>query len=153
MAAYDEDLLDTYLRLLVDLRCPPGGGEPDVRKILKDKYQMAPQTYVSMTRAISKRPDLVRRLTQDAQDRCAEYRKLREVMSSKNIVRVLCRTPKPTNRSRQQRFLEATWRKFDIDPSWYLPLVEMLRQDPVHAPRLAEIDSRCNGATGAVRKR
>jgi hypothetical protein len=149
MGFFDEDMLDTYLRLLVDLRCPPGDGEPEIRKLLQEKYRIAPHTYVSMTRSISKRPDLVRRLTQDAHNRCEEYEKLRKVMSQADILRlherVACQAPQSSTSKRRQSFLAATWRKFDIDPSWYWPLVQMLRQDPNHAQALAKIDARCGG--------
>ncbi|MGM0575873.1 MAG: hypothetical protein ACQEXJ_09115 [Myxococcota bacterium] len=143
----DADLLSTYLRIMVDVRCPPPGAAMDVVDLLERKYELDARTYVALTRAIARRPDLMRQLAQQADDRCREYRKLRGLMSTERALALhealACGPGREADEERRERALRRIWERFDIDPSWYPPLVRMLREDVTVRERVQAIDERC----------
>ncbi len=146
----DGDQIASYLRLVVDLRCPAPGAPKDVSSLLKDKYDMAPRRYVAITRALASNPALMRDLSEEAERRCSELKKLRQLLQPARVPdlheAIVCGPGLQPTSKRGQRKLKRIWRKYDIDPSWYRPLLEATREDPSHSDALVEIDKRCGAA-------
>ncbi len=149
----DEDVLDTYLRITVDLRCPPDGKGPDPSHLLREKYGMQPRTYVILTRALARRPHFMQGLTQAADHRCAEYAKLRQLLPPGRVValhdEVACGPGRLPATAKGLKALARIYERYDIDPSWYRPLVAMTREDMRHRAQVDAIDGRCPDASDA----
>ncbi len=148
----DADVLGTYLRVMVDLRCPAPGQNRDVVELLASKYGMDARNYVLLTRAIAQRPAMMRQLTEDAELRCQELTKLRALMPRARALElyeaVTCGPERLTDSARRQAALAAVFQRFHIDPSWYAPLVGMLREDVSASKAMDAIAARC-GAKAA----
>ncbi|MCB9728551.1 MAG: hypothetical protein H6744_18730 [Deltaproteobacteria bacterium] len=143
----DADVLGTYLRIMVDLRCPPPGQTIDVVELLKLKYGMEARSYVLLTRAIAQRPSMMRQLTADAELRCEELTKLRSLMSRERALElheaVSCGPARLPDGARRERELAAIFSRFGIDASWFGPLVGMLREDVAAARTMDAVEARC----------
>jgi hypothetical protein len=143
----DGDQIASYLRLVVDLRCPPPGAPKEISQLLKEKYGMAPRRYIAVTRAMASNPALMRDISEEAESRCQELGKLRKMLDSPKVVAlheaVLCGPGVAPKEPRGHKRLRRIWRKFDIDPSWYRPLLSATREDPGHTQALLDIDERC----------
>lgn len=142
-----DDILETYLRITVDIRCPTGGTASDHATLLREKYAMDPRTYYMLTRALARRPHAMQGIQRAADDRCEAYRKLRGILLPERIVAlheaVACGPGRLPESAADGRNLQRIYRRFDIDASWYRPLVNMLREDMRHRDALAVIDARC----------
>lgn len=147
----DADVLGTYLRVMVDLRCPAPGQKSDVVELLARKYGMDARNYVLLTRAIAQRPSMMRQLTEDAELRCQELTKLRELMPQPRALElyeaITCGPERLSAGARQHAAMEAVFQRFRIDPSWYRPLVGMLREDVSASKAMDAIAARCGAAT------
>lgn len=143
----DADVLGTYLRVMVDLRCPAPGPKIDVVELLARKYGMDARNYVLLTRAIAQRPAMMRQLTEDAELRCQELTKLRELMPRARALElyeaVTCGPGRLADGPRQQAALAAVFQRFQIDPSWYTPLVGMLREEMSASDSMDAVAARC----------
>lgn len=143
----DGDQIASYLKLVVDLRCPPPGAPDEISTLLRSKYNMAPRRYVAITRALASNPALMRDLSEEAERRCSELKKLRGLLSPERVTAlhqaILCGPGMAPTSKRAARKLKRILRRFDIDPSWYRPLLEATREDPAQSGALAEIDVRC----------
>lgn len=146
----DADVLGTYLRIMVDLRCPAPGQTGDVVEVLKLKYGMEARGYVLLTRAIAQRPALMRQLTEDAELRCAELTKLRELLPRAKALElheaVTCGPGRLPVGARRDEGMAALFRRFKVDPSWYGPLVGMLREEVGAARAMDAVEARCPAA-------
>ena len=146
----DADQIAMYLRLVVDLRCPPPGAPRDISTLLRQKYNMAPRRYVAITRVLAANPALLRDLSDEAEGRCQELAKLRAVLPGDRVVglheAVLCGPGVTPVTRRAKRKLARIWRRFDVDSSWYRPLLLATREDPAHTEALLAIDRRCSTA-------
>lgn len=151
----DGDQIATYLRLVVDLRCPPPGAPENVSGLLRDKYDMAPRRYVAITRALASNPTVMRDLSDEAERRCTELRKLRALLEPAKVPAlheaIACGPGLQPTSKRGKRKLKRILSKYDIDPSWYRPLLAATREDPSHSAALEEIDARCAPSTGGAR--
>ncbi len=149
----DGDQIASYLRLVVDLRCPPPGAPKEIATLLRTKYDMAPRRYVAITRALASNPALMRDLSEEAESRCSELRKLRKLLPPEKVTKlheaVLCGPGLLPTSKRGKKKLNRILRRFDIDPSWYRPLLEATREDPSQGAAIEEIDGRC-GARSEV---
>ena len=143
----DGDQIASYLRLMVDLRCPPPGAPKEISRLLKEKYGMAPRRYIAVTRAMASNPALMRNISEEAESRCQELGKLRKVLSPPRVVAlheaVVCGPGVAPEDPRGHKRLKRIWRKFDIDSSWYRPLLAATREDPGQTQALLDIDRRC----------
>lgn len=143
----DADTLTRFLRILVDLRCPPPGRTFELVELLDSKYDLTPERYVALTRVVAREPERMRELNHEAEQRCLEYRKLRGIMPSRRVVAlhraVSCQAGRIADEERRDVALAQIYRRFDIDPSVYRPLLMMSREDPSVAVELDKIDAEC----------
>ncbi len=141
----DADLLGTYVRIMVDTRCPRL--PIDAADLLRKKYAFEARTYIAITRAIAQRPDVMRALSEEAELRCLEYAKLRSLMPMDRAIglheALACGPGQQAPSSARERDVARILRRFDIDPSWYRPLIAMWREDLEARDALATIDARC----------
>jgi hypothetical protein len=147
----DGDQIASYLKLVVDLRCPPPGAPQNIATLLRTKYDMAPRRYVALTRALASSPALMRDLSEEAESRCTELRKLRKLLSPQKVTAlheaILCGPGHLPTSKRGKKKLKRVLRRFDVDPSWYRPLLEATREDPSQRLAIEEIDDRCGPRT------
>lgn len=145
--ALDADTLTDYLRLLVDLRCPAPGRTVDLVALLDRKYGLTPERYVALTRVIAREPERMRELNHEAEQRCLEYRRLRELVPAARVVdlhrAITCDAGRAGDEARRERARDAVFRAYDLDPSVYRPLIAMAREDLDLAPALEAIDAEC----------
>ena len=150
--ALTPEKITLYTRVAVDITCPRGGGRPNVAALLATKYHLRAADYVSLTRAIAKRPGLLREVSRDVLGRCAEYAKLRTLVPLRKALALhealACRAGQIAPERRRERALSRIFRRFDLDPSVYRPLVEMLREEPDASQRMETIDARCRPRFG-----
>ncbi|MEZ4269680.1 MAG: hypothetical protein R3F39_25250 [Myxococcota bacterium] len=143
----DADVLGTYLRIMVDLRCPAPGQGSDVVELLTLKYAMDARQYVLLTRTIAQRPAMMRQLTEDAELRCQELTKLRGLMPRARALElyeaVTCGPERLSEGARRDAAFAALFERYRIDPSWYGPLVGMLREEVGAARTMDAIAARC----------
>ena len=108
---------------------------------------MAPRRYIAVTRAMASNAALMRDISEEAESRCQELGKLRKVLSSPRVVAlheaVVCGPGVDPEGPRGHKRLKRIWRKFDIDSSWYRPLLAATREDPGQTQALLDIDQRC----------
>ncbi|PKN54434.1 MAG: hypothetical protein CVU56_26555, partial [Deltaproteobacteria bacterium HGW-Deltaproteobacteria-14] len=143
----DADTLTDFLRILVDLRCPPPGRTFELVELLASKYELTPERYVALARVVAREPERMRELNHEAEQRCLEYRKLRAMMPPRRVVAlhhaVACQAGRIADDQRREATLERVFRGFDIDPSVYRPLIAMSREDPPIAAELERVDAEC----------
>ncbi|MCB9733848.1 MAG: hypothetical protein H6745_14715 [Deltaproteobacteria bacterium] len=142
----DADTLGSYLRLLVDLRCPPPGRTFELVELLASKYQLTPEEYLALTRVVAREPARMAELNHEAEQRCLEYKKLRGIMPARRVLAlhraVLCET-RGLSGDDEDRVLAAVFRRFDLDPSVYRPLLAMSREDPALLPQIERVEREC----------
>ena len=142
----DDSLIRQYVRLLADLRCPADGGEADIQSVLEGKYKMSPGRYMAISRAMTQRPDVMRRLVREADATCEEYARLRSILAPTDVVsmheEIACKAWSLKGEKRDRR-LARIYKRYDIDPSWRRPLVDMAREDLANGPAIVSIDQRC----------
>ncbi len=150
--ALTPEKIETYERVAVDITCPRGGERPDVAALLALKYHMTTGAYVALARAIAKRPGLLREVSRAVHDRCAEYAKLRSMMTISKALALhealACEVGRTADEGRRERRLRRLFRRFGLDPSVYRPLIEMLREEPDASRRVQAIDARCRPRYG-----
>ena len=146
----DDDLLSTYVRIMVDTRCPRL--PIDAAELLRKKYQLEARTFVAITRAIAQRPEVMRALSEEANLRCEEYRKLRTLMSMDRAIglheALACGPGQAAASPTTTREVNKILRRFDVDPSWVRPLLGMWREDLEAAAALDAIDASCPTGLG-----
>ncbi len=145
--ALDDEQLARYVRIMVDIRCPPPGQSLELIPHLQRKYGLSARDYVVISRAISRRADLMRRLGREADERCLEIAKLRSLASLDTVVALhealACGPGQQADPQRRAREVARIFRRFDLDESVYRPLLGLAREDVDAAARLAAIDARC----------
>jgi hypothetical protein len=149
----DGEVLSMYLRLMVDIRCPPGEGRRmALAEILKTKYRLDARSYVELSRAISKRGDALRELSHEADQRCQEYAKLRGLLAYDRVLELhrmlACGPGRQPLEEKRERAVRRIFERFDMDPSVYWPLVRMWREDPEAALALRGVDLECGPRFG-----
>lgn len=153
----DAEAISDYLRLMVDIKCPPAGRSMKLLTLLHDKYGLTPQQYVALTQAIANSPERLRELQRQSDERCLEYKKLRSMMTYERALAlhraVACGPGKVADEGQRERALQRIFDRFDLDPSVYRPLLAMAREDVVFGPRLAEVDTRCKPQHGPAAPR
>ena len=127
------DTLATFVRIMVDLRCPAPGARLKTERLLREKYAMNPKRYVALSRLIAQLPQRMRELSFEAELRCQEYAKLRRLMApAKRLAlhrAVACQTGSVGDGTRRARRLRRIYRTFGVDPSIYRPMAAMLHED------------------------
>jgi len=143
----DADTLGDYLRILVDLRCPPRDRTYELVKLLEAKYGLTPERYVALTRVVAREPERMRELNHEAEQRCLEYRKLRAMVPPRRLLAlhrsIACHASRIADPAERDATLERIFHAADLDPSVYRPLLAMGREDPDLAAELARIDADC----------
>jgi hypothetical protein len=148
------DLIETYRRIVVDLRCSGWGDRPPLKTVLEKKYKLTPKRYVELTRALTRqRPGLMREMIRDADHVCGEWRRLSEMVGSRAKAlelhrAVACGPGRMPNEKRRDKALTRIFKKFDLDPSVYRPLIRMARADVLAIPKLEAIDAKCKPRFG-----
>ncbi len=148
----DADTLYDYLRILVDLRCPPPDHGLELVELLEVKYGLTPEEYLALTRVVADDPGRIRQLNHEAEQRCLEYDKLRGMMPPQRVVAlhraVACGAGAIAEDAPREAALDAIFRRFDIDASVYRPLVRLGREDPPTATLIEGVDAECRPAYG-----
>lgn len=143
----DADTLGSYLRLLVDLRCPPPGRTYELTALLATKYELTPEAYLALTRVVAREPARMAELNHEAEQRCLEYRKLRGMATPRRVLAlyraVLCETRGAADEAERERVRAGIFERFDLDPSVFRPLIAMSREDPALAPQLERVAREC----------
>ena len=142
-----DQLLDMFVRMLVDMRCPLSGGRADVRALLRDKYEMTTSRYARLTRAIAREPRLMHRLGDEARTRCSEFNRLRSILPPRKIPslyeEVSCGPGLTPETKLARKRLRRILKRYGIDRSWVRPLVGMAREDTGLARELRRVDMQC----------
>lgn len=153
----DADTLQSYVRLLVDLRCPLPGGAGDLVALLESKYGMTPEAYIALTRVVARQPRRIRELNHEAEQRCLEHRKLRALVPTSKLIAlhraVACTAGSIADDTKRERILSRLFRRFDLDPSVYRPLIAMADENPALSARLDRVDTRCKPSFGPGARR
>jgi len=153
----DADTMSVFLRLVVDLRCPPPGRSVDLADLLADKYELTTEGYLALSRVVGREPERMAILNHEAEQRCLEYKKLREMMPTRQVVAmhraVACQAGRVADDAERDAVLAAIFRRFDVDPSVYRPMVAMAREDMDVAATLARVDADCRPEWGPAAPR
>ncbi|MGB0589538.1 MAG: hypothetical protein ACPGU1_07665 [Myxococcota bacterium] len=142
-----------YLRVLVDLQCPGPNFPTSVAALLREKYDMTARHYADLTRAVARDRRLMRDLAEDAEFRCQELKKLRDLMSAERVVQlheaIACGPSAYPKAAKDRKALRRTLKRFRVDRAWYRPLLGMAREFPATRTQIEAIDARCPPDGGA----
>ena len=148
-----EEIVTTYGRIVTDSRCPREDA-PKMKwtDLLAQKYRIDAETYVKLSKKLTARSRLMRRISNEATERCAQFRKLRKIRSYEDIVAIhrsiSCGPASIQDFDLRQKALERTFEKFDLDRSLYRPLLAMAREDPGTQKELRRIERKCRPKYG-----
>jgi hypothetical protein len=141
-----------YLRVLVDLQCPGPNFPASVAVLLREKYKITARHYADLTRAVARDRRLMRDLGEDAEFRCQELGRLRELMPAERVVKlheaIACGPTAHPARKPGRKALARILKRFKVDRAWVRPLLGMAREFPATKVLLDEIDARCTPQGG-----
>ena len=149
-----EAIIERYRQIVTDVRCRTWDAPPPLRVLLERKYGYSARKYVEITRGLTRqRPGLMRRMIRDADLVCGQWKRLAEIIGSRRRAielhrAVACGSGSEAKEAKRERALKKIFRRFDIDPSVYRPLLNMLRADVKAMEAVAAIDAQCRPKHG-----
>lgn len=152
--ALTEALIDTYRRVVVDVRCRTWGEQSPLSVVMERKYKWTATKYIAVTRAMTRqRPGLMREMISDADGVCGEWQRLSSLVKTRKRAisihkAVACGPSRLSDDARRDKAMAVLFRRFDLDQSVYRPLIRMLREDVAALNAINAVDTRCKPKFG-----